>query len=100
MKIIITNRFYINFKNIHNAIWFNNLIDDSTYKFMFHIIKHGKIHNEKFPAEYVFCTNTLHPYIYYRLFDCKYGEKHHYSINAWKIKVKQLKKENKFRIFK
>lgn len=99
MKLIITNQ-YINFKNIHNAIWFNNLINDSTYNFIFCFIKYGKIHNEKFPAEYVLTNNTLYPYIYYRLFDCKYGEKHHYSINAWKIKAKQIKKENKLSIFK
>ena len=92
MKIIPFNRRHeIFIKNINNAICLHY---DSIL--CIHYVKNGNIHNEKFHAGYYVYPNLVVKH--YRL----HGNlNYHISSNkSWKKKVKELKRQEKLKVFK
>lgn len=97
MKVVCVD---LHHKNIHNAICFkikNFFKAKNTFRFFF--VKYGKIHNEKFAAEYNSLIYKISPYTskYYHLYNYNYGP--NFSNKQWVKKAKQLKRKNKLKVF-
>lgn len=91
MKVI---KIYIP-KNIINATLICIDTAFNLTKLTIYFVKNNKIHNSKFPAEYI--IYNIDSYKYYLLYDLQYYAN---SNKHWKKRIKQIKQENKLKIFK
>lgn len=93
MKVIVYYDF-LKLKNVKNAVCF------SVYNKYVHIyyIKNYKVHNDKFYAGYMFSGNDMHEEYYYYFYDENIKEID-YKDKNWIKQVKELKRQEKLKIF-